>query len=405
MRENDNSEIVKSILKNNEIKIDFKKRFGFKINDLNINYEDALNIISSLDYFEFKNIFNDKINNQVDNMLIMAYIAFHNDDLYIKAFETNDQRNIVNSRIAIFWENNLINATKNYLINLKYINTILNTSFVDIISKSISDSNRNKFNRSVSEFRLEMSLLADSGGFIKAYVGDMSSSLNDDCLLSFNLSNVAKMRDDASLLKFVFLASNFKTRNKPVEFENIDDLNSLFIDFSQSISNIINSGGKNNLIVRLTKSDNDIIDSFISGKISNELIFMDLINVVVKKNPLTGGVSQPTIASKCINGIKKSNSKNKKNKKSENVTFDDLVIESSLNDGSKIKNYFIDFLLIIFIILSFAGYLFKYTTLNEIIEYENNSEYSYENSEGSQKTKIIIERVGQESTVGDYEAK
>lgn len=373
--------------------LDFQKKINANVKNVLINKDESIKTISKLNSKGLVYLFSIDENSNIYKSLTKAFISFYNPDKFSKIFKSIS--NEVYVKIAKLWSVELLSLKPSELIELKYINSLMFTDLPSIISKYIDNRDRNKFDRQISNLRCFISEAAFNDEFIKVYVGDMSCELNDSSLDKDTHPDILSLKYESLLFKNLFEVSKLIVVGGKctITFESPESFNNYFNDLIDLLEEI-----KNNSLefkINLNDIDQYVIKLFKDGYLSSPKSFKDIISIKILNNDVKGDICKPKPMSKIVKKLNPlSFNKSSKNNKCDNLTFDDLMIESGKNSsGSKLKNYTIEFITIILVILSALGYFFKLSTINENLNPDVDSDYSYETSTGSEKTKIIIERV------------
>ena len=323
-----------------------------------------------------------------------AYISFYNENSFNNIFKS-DSQNAYKS-IADFWSRELISFKTTDLIELKYINALIFTNLSSSISRYIDKKQRNTFDRQVANFRCFVSDLSRKDDFIKAYVGDLDCDVNDSSMNREDHTPILNLKDETLLFKSLFEVSKIIIVGEDgvLSFDNEAVFNDYFNDLIDLLFELKNNSF--DFKTHLNEIDEYLIKIFNDGEISEPNSFKNIIKIKVLNENIDGNILKPSLSTRIVKRFNPC-SKKTKPKNKDKLTFDDLIIESGKNEsGSRLKNYIIEFSIIILIILSVLGYFFKLSTINDNAENKIETEYSYETSSGSEKTNITIERVSSE---------
>lgn len=396
-KEYDIPELVRLYLTDSVDETLFEKYTEKKLKDVSLSYDDCIKIVANLKKDALIKLFNCIKEKNLSEELIKAYIATHNEEIF-----ESTQSSIHNNRrkykqLADYWTKNLINLSSDDLIKLRYVNTIMYTTFAANISLAIENRvKRQAFDEQIANFKTAILSLAANNYYIFSLVGRFDLDVNDDVLYKLENDEVEKKAEVIKLGAFFnFLSLYVNKSEKIINFRSENEAENYFKSLIDGIEYVLNEKH----FIEFTSKEIEIIKAYIGEELKEVSDMGKFIQYSIAED-IKGDVKKPNKISKFIKMLKEDgvNKGCKEGRcKNSELTFEDLIIEFGKEEkSSRIKEYVFDFIVILIILFSIIGYFFKFTTLYQEDNYEVGEEYSYETSKGDEKTTITIERIKDE---------
>lgn len=396
-KEYDIPELVRLYLTDSVDEALFEKYTEKKLKDISLSYDDCIKIVANLKKDALTKLFNCIKEKNISETLIKAYIATHNEEIF-----ESTQSSIHNNRrkykqLADYWIKNLINLSSDDLIKLRYVNTIMHTTFAANISLAIENRvKRQAFDEQIANFKTAILSLAANNYYIFSLAGRFDLDVNDSVLYELEDNEVEKKAEVIKLGAFFnFLSLYVNKSEKIINFRSENEAENYFKSLIDGIEYVLNEKH----FIEFTLKEIEIIKAYIGEELKEVSDMGKFIQYSIVED-IKGDVKKPNKISKFIKMLKEDGvNKGCKEGRCENseLTFEDLIIEFGKEENSnRFKDFVFDFIVILIILFSIIGYFFKFTTLYQEDNYEVGEEYSYETSKGDEKTTITIERIKDE---------